>query len=260
MKEQCLLNKYISLTLLCISLLIASGVSNAEDKSKDELVSSLIELFKSNDREAIAQTVRYPLARKKPLPPITNQNEFIERYDEVFDSDLIEKIVSSNPKTDWREMGWRGIMFKSGAIWLDIDGTIWAVTYESELEKAKKAAIINEQKRRLHTSLSQFKKPILEWQTDNYLIRIDDLGKNNYRYASWSIDKKTSEKPDLVLTKGKVVFEGSGGNHYYQFKNGQYIYRCFVNVIGNSQSTPGTLEVFKADVLLLKEGVKSIKM
>ncbi|GAA0301002.1 hypothetical protein GCM10009128_20180 [Psychrosphaera haliotis] len=254
------MNKYISLTLLCISLFITSGVSNAEGKSKDELVSSLIELFQSNDREAIAQTVRYPLARKKPLPPITNQNEFIERYDEVFDSNLIENIVSSNPETEWREMGWRGIMFKSGAIWLDIDGTIWAVTYESKIEKAKKAAIINEQKRRLHTSLSQFKKPILEWQTDNYLIRIDNLGKNNYRYASWPIDKKTTEKPDLVLTKGKVVFEGSGGNHYYQFKNGQYIYRCFVNVIGNSQSTPGTLEVFKADVLLLKEGVKSIKM
>ena len=55
-------------------------------------------------------------------------------------------------------------------------------------------------------------------KTDNYIIRIDTIGKNNYRYASWSIDKKTSEKPDLGLTKGKVVFEGSGGNHLYKFK------------------------------------------
>ncbi|MEQ3513993.1 hypothetical protein ABMY35_11710 [Pseudoalteromonas sp. BZB3] len=254
------MKKLTSITLLFISLLLWSGASAAIEKDKDELVSSLIELFKSNDRKAIAQKVRFPLARKKPLSPIRNQLEFIERYDEIFDSNLIEFIVSSNPMTDWSEMGWRGIMFKSGTMWLDIDGTIWSVNYESEIEKETRIKLINDQKNKLHPSLNQFEKPILEWQTDSSHIRIDDLGKYNYRYASWSIDKSTNEKPNLILTNGEIVFDGSGGNHYYVFKNGHYKYRCYVSVIGNSESPSGTIEVFKAGTLLLKKAVKPNKI
>lgn len=260
MKDECPLKKLISITLLFISLLLWSGASTAIEKDKNELVSSLIELFKSNDRKAIAQIVRFPLVRKKPLPPIKNQLEFIERYDEVFDSSLIEKIVSSNPMSDWSKVGLRGIMFKNGTIWLDIAGTILSVNYESEIGKAKILKLINDQKNKLHSSLSQFEKPILEWQTDSFHIRIDDLGEHNYRYASWSIDKSINKKPNLILTNGEIVFDGSGGNHYYLFKNGQYVYRCYVSVIGNSESPLGTIEVFKADTLLLKENVKRNKI
>ena len=254
------MKKLTSITLLFTSLLLWSGASTAIEKDKEELVSSLIELFKSNDRKAIAHKVRFPLARKKPLPPIRNQLEFIERYDEIFDSNLIEIIVSSNPMTDWSEMGWRGIMFKSGTMWLDIDGTIWSVNYESEIEKETRIKLINDQKNKLHPSLNQFEKPILEWKTDSFHIRIDDLGEYNYRYASWSIDKSTNEKPNLILTNGEIVFDGSGGNHYYLFKNGHYEYRCYVSVIGNSESPSGTIEVFKAGTLLLKEAVKPNKI
>jgi len=52
------------------------------------------------------------------------------------------------------------------------------------------------------------------------------------------------EKPDLVLKNGEFIPEGSGGNHKYSFKDGDYIYQCAIlNVADLSPISPEALEI-----------------
>lgn len=159
---------------------------------------------------------------------------------------------------DWRQMGWRGTMFSNGKLWLDSNGKIKAINYHTAKEKAFEQSLIEKQRQTLHSSISDYKKAILEWKTAKFHIRIDDLGDYNYRYTSWSINKKTNDKPDLVLFNGEMAFEGSGGNHHYSFTNGKYTYRCYVSLLGNSKSAPGTLDVFKGKEHLLSDDVLEV--
>jgi hypothetical protein len=88
-------------------------------------------------KEALSEHIRYPLGRGNSIPPVNNRQEFLERYDEIFDGALREKILQSNPSEDWRSMGWRGIMLYDGDVWIDYDGTLVAVNDISALEQKK---------------------------------------------------------------------------------------------------------------------------
>jgi len=241
--------------VLLITFILQTSISFADEKKHAEIVKPLIKAFKENNRTAIAKMVTYPLGRKVPLPSIKSESEFISRFEQVFDTKLVNQIVHSDPEKDWSAMGWRGIMLSHGIVWLDTDGKIWSVTYESNAEKSIRAKLINKQKKSLHESVAKFNKPILEWRTKSFHIRIDDVGEHNFRYTSWSNDKATTEEPDLVLLNGILTFEGSGGNHHYSFNNGEYLYRCYVSIIGHDTSPPGILDVFKANENLLSQPV-----
>jgi hypothetical protein len=73
----------------------------------------------------------------------------------------------------------------------------------------------------------------------------------------WGINKKPSDKPDMVLFNGDVTVSSTGGNHHYTFKNGRYSYILHVTIIGCDTSPPGWLEVYKDDEKLLSEDVIS---
>ena len=236
---------YLFLLLMAFSGLAATKHIN--------IVKPVVAAFKAGDKAAIAKRVHYPLQRKEPLQAIENEQMLIENFEQVFDKEFVEKIVNSNIRHDWEMMGWRGIMFDSGKLWLDFDGSIWAVPYESEAEKARREALIDEQKQALHKSLREFIKPILTWQTKQHLIRIDELADNQYRYAAWGIDQSMEDEPSLVITGGTLSCDGSGGNHFYTFTNNGYRYVCHVTVLGTEQSPPGLLEVFKNNVQILSE-------
>ncbi|GLQ03466.1 hypothetical protein GCM10007914_23470 [Pseudoalteromonas tetraodonis GFC] len=191
------------------------------------------------------------------MPDIKNEVEFITRFDEVFDEELVGVIASSNIDTDWDKVGWRGIMLNNGIVWVDKDGKIISVNTQNATEQVRVEKLISQDKQSLHSSIKTFQKPILDWDTAKYRVRVDDLGDGNFRYASWSIDKSPSDKPDIVLINGDITFEGSGGNHHYTFKNGRYSYVLQVTVIGCDTSPPGWLEVYKDDKLLLSDAVIS---
>ncbi len=217
------------------------------------LVKPVVAAFKAGDKDTIAERVHYPLKRKAPLEAIKNKHMLIARFDEVFDKAFVEKITTSNIRHDWQMMGWRGIMFDSGKLWLDFDGSIWAVPYESEAEKTRREALIAKQKQRLHESLREFTQPILTWKTKKHLIRIDELAENQYRYAAWDITQTMADEPRIVITNGTLSFDGSGGNHFYTFMNNGYRYVCHVIVLGTEQSPAGQLEVFKNGAQVLSE-------
>ncbi|WP_409424888.1 hypothetical protein [Pseudoalteromonas sp. RW-H-Ap-1] len=248
--------KYLNYILFCLTLFFTSNTFALEQKYHESVL-PVIAAFKTQDKTAIAAHIRYPLKRQYPLPDIKNEAEFIKRFNEVFDDELVAVIASSNINTDWEKVGWRGIMLYNGVLWVDTDGKIIAVNTQNTTEQAHAEKLIAQDKQSLHSSIKTFQKPILDWDTAKYRVRVDDLGDGNFRYASWSIDKSPSDKPDIVLINGDITFEGSGGNHHYTFKNGRYSYVLQVTIIGCDTSPPGWLEVYKDDKLLLSDAVIS---
>jgi hypothetical protein len=207
----------------------------------------------NDDRNEISTWISYPLKRQYPIPDIKTKEDFILRYAEIFDDSLKDLIIDSDPATDWDEMGWRGIMLYSGVLWMDTEGKIIAINYQSEVEKNKQKNLIEADKKKLHPSLVEFKNPAYILETAKFRIRIDQLSNGKYRYASWPISKAMSEKPDLILTNGEVFMDGSGGNHHFEFKNGIYKYECFIWRLRGSDTSPANLIVYKNEDEILSQ-------
>jgi hypothetical protein len=244
--------------LLCALLLSCSWPLLGAEPNYERTVEKFIHVVGKKDRKALADLVAYPLHRKVPLSTIHTPSQFLEVFDEVLDKALLKAISTSSVADDWSKVGWRGIMFQNGVLWLDEDGKIIAVNYETEKGKRKRDILIEADRKNLHSSLQQFLEPVLEWRTKDFRIRIDRLTDDKYRYAVWPAQKGTTEKPDLVLNNGEVFFDGSGGNHHYDFVSGAYVYRCFVFVIGADDTPPGELEVYKHNKVILNQPVEKV--
>jgi hypothetical protein len=235
------------------AFIVIPGIIFSQDGDYTKVVIRFIDRVKKDSIEKIAENTNYPLSRETPLPGIKSKKDFECRYHEIFDDSLINLIINSDVKKDWSAVGYRGIMFLNGEVWLDYDGNLQAVNYESKIEQQKRDSLVLNDKSKLYPSLRNFKAPVLYWQTDKFRIRVDDLGNYNYRYASWPVSKKQSDKPDLVLINGKVEFDGSGGNHNYIFKNDVYTYICQVTVIGEEDEAPDVFIILKNGKEILNE-------
>jgi len=230
-------------TFLCV---LSFWVSAQQlDKSDIESVSEFITCLKSKNVTRLSSLVLFPLRRGYPIPPVKDRLEFIKRFDQIFDDELIKKIVQSDPSKDWSEVGWRGISFENGLIWIDTEGELTAVNYHSKVEQDLLRNLIETGRKSLPKSLQEFKTPTLFMETSTYRIRVDDLGDGNYRYASWPIDKKMSEEPSVVINGGEWVPEGSGGNHKFEFKKDGYKYECDIVILGEANSPPAYLRIYR---------------
>jgi hypothetical protein len=199
-------------------------------------INNVIALFQENDIDKISKIISFPLYRQYPIPPIKDKKEFTHRFSEVFDQILTDKIVNSKIE-QWSEVGWRGIMLDQGDLWMaNSDGIITAVNHQSAFEKKLRRDLISKEKENLYNSLKSFESPIHKIKTKSYLIRIDELGGNKYRYASWKTGEKETSKPDIILSNGELEFEGSGGNYIITFVQGSYTYKIYRNVLGEENS------------------------
>ena len=249
--------------------LFVSSLSYGRQTKYDSVISKFISTVKDKDIETISGMINYPFRRYYPLPDIKNAGEFIDRYYEIFDDSLQRIIVDSDLHKDWSEVGWRGIMLRNGLLWLDSNGRLTSINYESKVEYDKRLSLIAKEKVLLNESIRDFIEPMFVWETKKFRIRVDKTGTNEYRFASWSIGKSQNKKPDTILTQGalvftgipnimlingEVIYTGSGGNHQYMFKKGAYKYQCRVVVLG-TQDTPGFLIVSKNGKEILKERV-----
>lgn len=220
---------------------------------KIESISSVITLFKEKNIDKISSIIRFPLRREYSIPAIQDKKEFKQRFSEVFDKILIDKIANSKIE-QWSEVGWRGIMLDDGVVWMaNSDGIITAVNYQSDFEKKLRSDLIAKEKENLHISLKTFESPTYKIRTKNYLIRVDELNNDKYRYASWKISEKETSKPDIILNNGELKFEGSGGNHIITFVQGKYTYKVYRNIIGEENSPDITLEIEKDSKTVLSE-------
>lgn len=218
-------------------------------------IQELIELFKKVDIEGISNKISYPLDRDYPIPSIRNKEEFIKRFHEVFDQKLIDNIAQSDIG-QWTEVGWRGIMLDNGVVWMSFQpGFISAINYQSKREKNIQAELIRKDKEQLHATLRNFKSPVYKIQTEKFLIRIDELSENSYRYVSWKAGADEAIQPDLVLKNGLCEMQGSGGNHEFTFVNGIYTYKVRRNILGERDSPDVTIQVEKrGEIIFIAPG------
>jgi hypothetical protein len=63
------------------------------------------------------------------------------------------------------------------------------------------------------------------------------------RYATWSADKTESDKPDIILFKGRISGYDAGTYTEYEFKKGQYTYRVSEGWIPEPVESDGQLYV-----------------
>ena len=223
------------------------------DKKYHNAVKTYINHVKYNNIDSLKTLVIYPLDREFPLPDIKNETEFKKRYNQIFDDTLKNNITESNLKTDWRTVGWRGIMLNNGSLWLDYDGKLIAVNYESSQEQKKRKDLIAKDKKFIHKSLAKFKTSVLLFETKDYRIRIDDMGNDTYRYASWPIDAEINTKPALIIENGNIIFDGNGGNHRYIFTNGIYKFECSITVVGENDYDEADLAIYKNENKILDQ-------
>ncbi|WP_298392453.1 hypothetical protein [Flavobacterium sp.] len=241
--------------LLFLLLLISRfGYTQSEKLNEYKVanINKIITFFKVKNIDSISKIIYFPLQREYPISSIKNAEEFKTRFNEIFDKTLIDKVANSKIE-QWSEVGWRGIMLDAGLIWIDDEGKIVAINYQSSIEKNLRKNLISKDRQTLHQSLKIFESPTYKIMSKNYLIRIDKLYANKYRYSSWKIGQKESRKPDIILNNGILKFEGSGGNHVISFSSGKYIYKVYRNIIGVDTDADVTIEVKKNGKTILTE-------
>lgn len=218
-------------------------------------IASFIGTVKTHDKQALADKVVYPLRRQYPLPAVNNKQEFLARYNEIIDDTLVNIIISSDPAKDWSTVGWRGTMLNRGQVWLDDNGKVTGINYQTQKEAAKREAMIAADKAALHPSIRDFKDPVMVFETDKYRVRIDDMGDDEFRYTSWTLNEKVSDAPELTILDGKFIWEGSGGNHHFLFENKSYSYKVEVTRMGKEKAPP-TLIITQGDKTILSQRAK----
>lgn len=247
--------------ILFFFLLISSSIFSQNeklDKTKTENIQKVIKLFQTKNIEGITKIVNYPLRREYPIPDVKNEAEFKKRFNQIFDAKIINKI--SNSKIEqWSEVGWRGIMLDNGDLWINENGKIIAVNYQSDFENAQYKSLVINDKKNLYPTLRNFHIPIYRFQTKNYFIRIDQLKDGSHRYASWKLGKKESTKPDLIITNGELQFDGSGGNHTITFKKGEFSYIIYRGIIGEKDTPEIDLTVEQNNKVILQQDGKLIQ-
>ena len=241
------------LLIVCAAFTASTAFANNLNTTETKDVQTLINLFKTKNITAISNQISYPLQREAPIPSIDNKAEMKQRFTQVFDPQLIQKIANSKT-SQWDSVGSRGVMLDGGTLWLN-GGKITAVNYSSQAEQQYKKQLTAKQNNGLHTSLKNFKQPTLQFKTSKFRVRIDELSNGQYRYASWGAKQSPSQKPDLIINQGKIIMDGSGGNHHFVFNRGTYQYSVYHNIVGSKETPAIQLKVTqKAKTILSQTG------
>jgi hypothetical protein len=232
-------------------LLATLGYSQESGVSEDNVVyvNRLIELFKANDKEAIAAKVYYPLKREYPIPDVKDKKELVERFNEVFDTAFSNEIANSTV-ADWSTVGWRGTMFKAGDLWINDEGYIYAVNRQSKAETKGRKGFVKEDKKSVNKSLKKFKQAIAVATVEPYIIRIDEMDNELYRLVFWNKDQSTKDKPIRVIEGGKMTIEGTMRIRTLFFEEGEKTIEIALDYV----------EATEPNEILYGEGTKGEKL
>lgn len=222
-----------------------------------EAVTRFMRTFRYGEREDLADHIRFPLQRGYPIPPI-ERDEFLSRYEEVFDKEVTTFISDSSPK-DWRVDAYNvALRDRERSIGVSLEyyavpGTVvrWITLSEHEWDERERLLQLRDtlrviERSQLHESLHEYQSPVLEWKTASYRVRVDRLDNGEYRYAAWNSVEYHFEEPDLIIDGGRHYFAsprpggvpwdtllcgadatklgGYAGGEVYGFANSQYLY------------------------------------
>jgi hypothetical protein len=196
-------------------------------KFKEEyqlVIKPFVQAFRDNNKKAIAQLIQYPLASQYPLKNISNETEMIQRFDEIFDEELINRIKNSSIENDWDDVGWRGIMLKPGFVWLDYDGKMYGTNHRTTVQAELLESALQKDREKLYSSLRNYDTHIVLYLSKTYKIRIDKLKNNGFRLVLWKKEQAQSEKPELILENGIEEVQGAIHNTYFLFTDKEKYY------------------------------------
>jgi hypothetical protein len=129
-----ILNKFVISILFILMISTALFSQSTLEKEYQDIIRPFLNAVINNDKETIMDMIFYPLKRQYPIPYINNKLEMNERYDTIFDETLLGIIINSSIETDWSSVGWRGITLGDGIVWIDYNGKIIAINYQSPHE------------------------------------------------------------------------------------------------------------------------------
>lgn len=209
---------------------------DAGELEDTHIVNRFIRSVAAGDQGGLAEIVSFPLPRNYPLPSIQTAQEFVQLYDEMIDEEFTRTIAASD-QYDCGRQGWRPLsIVRSDAneperggvplVWFDAGGNVARIWHETEIASRRRTQLVEVERNQLHPSLSEYVYPVLEWETCTHRVRIDDLG-NAFRYAAWRVDRFRNDEPDIVMTNGELVSEGTEGHRYFIFQNSEYKYLVY---------------------------------
>lgn len=230
------------LLLILVSVIISTSntiVAQEKELSLNERIgiNNLKDHVEYKRKEAVAKQIIYPLERCDYFEYyINDQNDFIYFFDKIFDSKQIKKFQASK----WEYVYYPMFEYYS----LRSDGYIGEFNEEgvmnlshiplSETETTYIQELIENEKKKLHSSIRNYLKPVCLLLAGKYRIRIDLMQDGNIRYSSWKKDAATSAIPDLVIYNGEI--RGNQWGTSYEFKNGEYEYRIEDWFVGDGPS------------------------
>ena len=104
------------------------------DSLSKVFIEDFTQAVRQNNRSAIAKMIAYPLSQPYPLQDIANEREFIKHYNRIFPKSLFQRLDTSTID-DWSQVGWRGIMFCNGYIWISMyDSGVKIRTVNSDID------------------------------------------------------------------------------------------------------------------------------
>ena len=102
----------------------------------------------NNRKSELANLVVYPIKRSNPLPDIKSKTEFINLFPSLFDKPFKNQLqkITEDDLIDRYD----GCRLFAGDIWINEEGRIIAINYQSASEKQRYNSILNDVKKRIH--------------------------------------------------------------------------------------------------------------
>lgn len=210
------------LTLLSLYSFILYPQAELSLKDRDN-INSIEENIINDHKVEIVTSITYPLYRPYPLNPIYNAEQFMSYYDTIFDSELVSRFRKSSIQTNWSKVGWRGLMFNNGDIWLSYEGSIISINYSSTYEESLRQEKVDDLRHQLNPEIQGFTNPVAILETQHFFILVDYID-SKYRYISWNKPKRFIDSPNIIISNGTITHDGQLGVFYMMFKNGSYTY------------------------------------
>lgn len=227
----------------CLWSCLAMAGDNPASKSYDDAeyyehikqsVKKFKDILKTNNPQLIAQNVVYPFSLGGGVPSVHTEQEFIEKYDLILPEYLRQYLIDS-PDEQW------GSGQNPGGICLNYcpdahltyDGKIIWIKDSEELEQYREEYIAKE-KQIIHPSLKEYNFNIYTMETEDWLIRIDDMEgvykqvifdenyNEIYRFAAWKKGKTISDEPDIVIDHGVKNEPSRYEGNEYTFASSEY--------------------------------------
>jgi|WetSurMetagenome_2_1015567.scaffolds.fasta_scaffold258519_1 hypothetical protein len=212
------------LIILTFALQINAQTNDSIPSWRQAQINKIVDLIKNDNFSQLSEVIRFPIKRPNPVPDIENKESFLRYCPTLFDDNFKQKLINAKftPDNTISRDDDFGLLY--GYIWLNKNGEIIALNYNSDKELLTQKKLTDETRSLIHPSVKNWKKNMMVCKSDKFIIRIDLMDDLTLRYASWSIPKSISDKPDLVLFNGTEEFHGTRGGVTYTFQNSKWKY------------------------------------